>query len=235
MGVCRPPSDTDPQTTPRQLRWCKTLSSGPLICAGRPCKTRSGQQQTPWPKRTGVDDEGLVLREILADGAHHDHGDDARHDNHDHAGVQDAEPVHLRCQLGGISIAKHVLAAKGAAAAAGVEQQAGHIATARYTGCAMYVPPAPKARELLQQPCRHCLAAGTARQAAGMGASAAPGRLACAGRRPTATTTLCRSPPSTRRTCTRSWRLDRGKDCDNQIGSKEMRTDVRHSLRLTRL
>ncbi len=47
-------------------------------------------------QRTGVYDEGLVLREVLADCAHHDHGDNAGHDDHDHARVQDAEPVHLR-------------------------------------------------------------------------------------------------------------------------------------------
>ena len=63
-------------------------------CDGSCAATYTAQERGA--RRTRVDDEGLVLREILADRAHHDHGDDAGHDDHDHARVQDAEPVHLR-------------------------------------------------------------------------------------------------------------------------------------------
>ena len=62
-------------------------------------------QGTRWatavaPQLTGVHDEGLVLRKVLPDRAHHDHGHDARHHDHDHARVQDAEPVHLQGMSG---------------------------------------------------------------------------------------------------------------------------------------
>ena len=43
---------------------------------------------------TWVPQQALVALQVAADGAHHDHGHNAAHDEDDHQAVQDAEPVH---------------------------------------------------------------------------------------------------------------------------------------------
>lgn len=45
---------------------------------------------------TAVHQQLLVALQVAPNGAHHDHGHDARHDHHHHERVEDGEPVDLR-------------------------------------------------------------------------------------------------------------------------------------------